>query len=444
MPRLFWHLFFALWLSIMAFAVIVTWVGTVVALQNIPDPPEIALARTLDKAERALGTALRRGGPERVEEVFSRLPWPVRNQLYLFDEEGREILGRDRARRHLGREGGRWRSRTLQDRSGRDWELVMVRRPAPFGLLEPGIRGILFRLLLASLISALVSWFLARSLTRPLEGLGRASRKLATGNLAARVGEPITGRKDEFGVLARDMDLMAAQLETSQQANRRLLRDVSHELRSPLARQRVALELARKRGGEPVAAELERIETESERLEALVDEVLDLLRETSRASPFRPEPFDLTELLADLAELVTYELPEGAPGIERRWPDALPVKADRELLWRALENVLRNAVLHSDPGAAITVTAESGPGDLSMVVLTVRDRGPGVPAGQLATLFDPFSRVEESRDRASGGHGLGLAIAAAAIARHGGEVRAENHPAGGLLIRMNLPIGAGA
>lgn len=438
MSRLFWKLFFALWLSIMAFAVIATWAHVTVARQDIPDPPEIAFARNVDKAERMLGTALRRGGPERVREVFGQLPWPVRNQVFLFSESGEEILGRQRIRRHLDRNDAQWRSRTLQDRAGQEWELVILRRAAPSWLLEPGSRGVLFRLLLASFISALVSWFLARSLARPLEALGDASRQLATGDLAARVGEPVVGRRDEFGALARNLDSMAARLETAQKAGNRLLRDVSHELRSPLARQRVALELARSRSGEVVAAELDRIELESERLETLVDEVLTLMRETSRSSPFRPEDFDLGELLSDLAEVVSYELPDSAPGIEQQFEKPLQVHADRELLWRAVENLLRNALLHSDPAQPITLSAR--PLDPEAVEIRVRDRGPGVPESQLESIFDPFSRSDEARDRASGGHGLGLAIAAAAVRRHHGSLRARNHPGGGLELLIRMPV----
>jgi two-component system sensor histidine kinase CpxA len=231
---------------------------------------------------------------------------------------------------------------------------------------------------------------------------------------------------------------MAARLETAQKAGNRLLRDVSHELRSPLARQRVALELARSRSGEVVAAELNRIELESERLETLVDEVLTLMRETSRSSPFRPEDFDLGELLSDLAEVVSYELPDSAPGIEQQFEKPLQVHADRELLWRAVENLLRNALLHSDPAQPITLSAR--PLAPEAVEIRVRDRGPGVPESQLESIFDPFSRSDEARDRASGGHGLGLAIAAAAVRRHHGSLRARNHPGGGLELLIRMPV----
>lgn len=440
MPRLFWKIFLALWLSIMGFAILTAWINATLSRQDIPDTPEVAFARNIDKAERMLGTALRRGGPPAARDIIQELPRPVRNHVYLFDADGRELLGRQRVRRHLEREAAQTQRRVLTDRRGQDWELVILRRTPPARFLEPGGRGVVLRLLVFALFSALVSFFIARSLARPLESLGAASRRLAAGDLAARVGAPLDGRRDEFGVLARDLDAMAQRLQEAQRANHRLLRDVSHELRSPLARQRVALELARTRAGDTVSGELDRIELESERLEALVDQVLDLLRESSGSAPFEPEAFDLAPLLDDLAEVVSYELPESAPGIDVDVASPLPVRADRELLWRAVENVLRNALLHSDPSEVIGLQARMGEDDA--VDIHVRDRGPGIPEAQLERIFDPFTRVEEARDRSTGGHGLGLAIAAAAVRRHQGTITARNRDGGGLHITLHLPIGA--
>ncbi len=436
MPRLFWKLFLALWVSIMAFVVLTAWINATLSRQDIPDPPEIAFARNIDKAEMLLGSALRRGGEAAARDRLRELPRPVRNHLYLFDASGREILGRDRVHRFARHMDAQRDQRTLRDRDGQDWSLVVLRRAPPAFLLEPGGRGIAGRLLLAALFSALVSFFLARSLARPLERLRHASGRFAEGDLASRVGPPLVDRRDEFGDLARDLDTMAARLEAAQRASNRLLRDVSHELRSPLARQRVSLELARTRSGDTATSELDRIELESERLELLVDQVLTLLRESSGAAPFEPEDFDLADLLRDLADVVGYELPPGAAGIEQVFDGPLPVHADRELTWRAVENVLRNAMLHSDPAEPIMLTATVADG---VVQIAVRDRGPGVPDAQLVHIFDPFARADEARSRSSGGHGLGLAIAAAAMRRHGGGIQARNRSGGGLEVLLTLP-----
>jgi two-component system sensor histidine kinase CpxA len=231
---------------------------------------------------------------------------------------------------------------------------------------------------------------------------------------------------------------MAGNLERAELANHRLLRDVSHELRSPLARLRVALELARTRDQGVVAAELERIELESERLEALVDEVLDLLRQSSSAQPLQREKFNLQELLEDVLAVVAYEVPEGAPAIEHQLGLELPVLGNRELLWRLFENLLRNALIHTAPGTAVLLVARVAP-DQEQLLLTVADRGPGLPEKELDKVFDAFYRVDDARDRASGGHGLGLAIAAAAARRHQGTIVAANRPGGGLRVEVTLP-----
>lgn len=435
--RLFWKLFLALWLSIMGFVVVNAVFNLYLHRQNVPDPPRMAVDRSLGKAERIVAESLQRGGAPAARQALDGLPRTVRRHLYLFDQDGRELLGRDRIRRPVAHGRVRHSAIALTDREGSRYRLLVLRVAPPGRWLEPGLRGIVHRLLLAAVISALVSAFLAHYLARPLASLGRASRRLAAGDLGTRVGAPLTGRGDEFGVLARDFDDMAMQLERLQAASNRLLRDVSHELRSPLARLRVALEIARNRDGQPVGAELDRIELEGERLEYLIDQVLDLLRESSGAVPLRLERFDLSELLSDLVDVVAYEVPEGAPEIRLEVPGPLTVKADRELLWRAFENLLRNALRHTGERGGVSVaTARDG----RDVEVRVADDGPGVPADALERIFDPFYRVQEARDRQSGGHGLGLAIAAAALRRHDGRIEARNRAPAGLEIVATLPL----
>jgi two-component system sensor histidine kinase CpxA len=288
------------------------------------------------------------------------------------------------------------------------------------------------------LISAVISFFLARSLATPLDALRKASRKIAAGNLGTRVGEGVSGRQDEIGQLAADFDAMAARLEAMQLANRRLLQDVSHELRSPLARMSVALEIARKKGPGAVSSEIERIALESERLETLVNDVLGLLRETSDGASQVEEDFDLTSLLSDLVDVANYEVPEGKPGIAWNGVEPCVVRGDRELLWRAVENLLRNALRHTDPDRGVQLSLERGSRKAERRVV-VRDYGEGVPDGELEKIFEPFYRVQESRDRHSGGYGLGLSIAANAARRHGGRITAANAPDGGLIVTISLP-----
>ena len=167
--------------------------------------------------------------------------------------------------------------------------------------------------------------------------------------------------------------------------------------------------------------------------------MLELLRGSSEARPLEMGTVDLRELLDDLREVVNYEAPAGTPGIVVSCAGPLEIPGDRELLWRAIENLLRNALMHTRPDFGVQVEAVAYPGG-STVELCVRDAGPGVPASQLGKIFEPFYRVQEARERKTGGHGLGLAIAASAIRRHGGSIEARNAETGGLEIRVLLPL----
>jgi two-component system sensor histidine kinase CpxA len=436
MSRLFWKLFLAMWLSIMAFSVANALFHAWWFKQNPPELFEYGQQERPQAFLARLESSLREGGPAAARQTLERLPRGWREQVLLLDANGEDLLGRTPQRGRPGISAGAQGRRVLVDNTGQQWELLLLRRPPPAALLQPGTRGIVHRLLLSALISALVSLLLARYLARPLESLTVASRGLAAGDLATRVAEPVSRRGDEFGVLAREFNSMADHLQASRQANQTLLRDVSHELRSPLARQRVALEIARNRGSGELSAELDRIELESERLETLVGEVLDLLRESSPGEDQPGVEFDLAVLLDDLQQLVTYELPAGVELIVD-CPSPLPFIGHRELLWRALENLLRNALLHSGEHGEIKLLASrAADGETQIVVL---DRGPGIPEASITRIFEPFYRVQEARDRNSGGHGLGLAIAAAAVRRHGGSISARNRSSGGLEMSVLLP-----
>jgi two-component system sensor histidine kinase CpxA len=238
-----------------------------------------------------------------------------------------------------------------------------------------------------------------------------------------------------------DMDEMAGRLQVSQQANQRLLRDVGHELRSPLSRLRVALEIARNKDQNQVAEELDRIELESERLEKLIDEVLGLLRESSASQELKMQRFDLAELLKELVQTVNYEIAEGREPIGLQLESPLLLDADRELLWRVFENLLRNSLIHSGGSEGIQVSANQV--SSKEILVCVLDSGPGIAETHIKRIFEPFYRVDEARDRNSGGHGLGMAIAASAVRRHGGRISASNRQVGGLEVKVVLPVNQG-
>ncbi len=438
MPRLFWKLFFALWLSIMGFAVIMAAVNNILVQSSMPEEVAERSRDDIGAIEKRLSAAIRKQGPQAAAKVMRALPRQIQGRVFLFDEDGKELAGREIKVERLRSRQAQFNSRRILDADGNTYRLVVVRRTPRETLLEPGRRGMAWRLLIAAVVSALVSFVIARYLAAPLVHLGAASRSLAQGDLSTRIGLPLTKRKDEFGKLAKDFDEMASRLQLFQTANRRLLRDVSHELRSPLARLRVALEIARNRQSGEVSGELNRIELESERLETLVDEVLGLLRQSSESIPLKKEQFDLVELLEDLEEVVRYEIPEGQPGLHLRTDASVPINADRELLWRALENLIRNALVHTTDSGEVEIEARRSK-DGQRTDVFVRDSGSGIPPQHLEHIFKPFYRVQEARDRDTGGHGLGLAIALAAIQRHGGSITAENRDSGGLEIHITFP-----
>lgn len=438
MSRLFWKIFLTMWLSIVAFSAAVGLINDIIARGQWAEDPANTFSRGMERISQRSARALFERGQDGLIEELEAIPLIARSHIFVLDGEGTEILGRGAALETLTKADRPLNRTRIVDSQGQPYFIHTFARTPPGVFLAPGIQGTSLRIFAAALISALVSFFLAKSLTTPLQKMRDTSRKIAGGDLSARVGALKPPRRDEIGELAADFDRMANHLQSMQQANRRLLQDVSHELRSPLARQAVALEIARKKGAGQVSSELDRIQLESERLETLVNDVLGLMRESSETAPRSEEDVDIARLLGNLAETVSYEAPEGSPGVD--WPGGEPLmyRGDRELLWRAIENLLRNALRHTDASRGVQLRLESGQG--GDVRISVRDFGTGVPDEELEKIFQPFYRVQESRDRITGGHGLGLSIAAAAIRRHGGTISAANAPDGGLIVTINLPM----
>jgi len=323
----------------------------------------------------------------------------------------------------------RLRIPTLTSDDGERFRLLPLpprgRRLGPFDL--PGLPASL--LLMALGITALASLWLARSITRPVLDLQDATEALAAGRLDARVPVRTAARRDELGRLAGAFDSMAARIGALLRSRERLLRDVSHEIRSPLARMRLATGLAAQ-GADP-AIQLARIDTEVERLDALVSGILDVSRLAPGAPPLAREPIELLPLIersvADarfeaesLGRRVEWEPPDAMSGTA---PDAAPptLLGDAHWVTAAIENVVRNALRHTAPGTAVGIRLAFEDGGHA---LRVRDAGPGVPEAELAQIFEPFHRVVDAGT--PGGTGLGLAIAARSMAAHGGRIEARN------------------
>jgi signal transduction histidine kinase len=312
-------------------------------------------------------------------------------------------------------------------------------RPGEAGSLLFGLRLAGRSLLPLLLVGSLFCYWLARYLSTPIVELRGATQELSDGNLAARVDERLLKRRDEIGYLGRDFNVMASRIESLVAAQRQLLGDISHELRSPLARLGVALGLARRRGNLEVSSALERIEREAERMNQMIGQLLTLSQLESGTDTLSKVPIDLGALVQEVADDADFEARSRQRSVRIIANEGCTVNGVCDLLQSAIENVVRNAVRHTAQGTEVSIALHCGDvnGD-RQAVISVRDHGRGVPEEAIEEIFRAFYRVEHARDRKTGGSGLGLAIAARAVHLHGGTIKAANAPDGGLTVEIRL------
>lgn len=300
------------------------------------------------------------------------------------------------------------------------------------------------RLLAVLLTGGLLYYGLARYLTTPIRQLRETTHEFAGGNLAARVGPKLIKRRDEIAHLGRDFNLMAERLQSMVAAQHRLLGDISHELRSPLARMSVALELARKRSAPEAKSALDRIEHESETLNEMIGHLLRLTRLESGTDGFQKGEVDLARLVREVADDADFEARSRNRSVHVTTCEECSTTGTEELLRSAVENVVRNAVRYTAEGTEVEVALRVRNGNENAAVISVRDHGQGVPEEAMEKIFHPFYRTEDARDRESGGSGLGLAITSRAVRLHGGSVKAANSQSGGFEITISLPVTGGS
>lgn len=284
-------------------------------------------------------------------------------------------------------------------------------------------------------LSGFICFLLARYFTSPLQKLRESTHRITEGKFDIGLDQ-ISERKDEFGFLAKDFELMARRLSELLGTQKQLLRDISHELRSPLSRLQVALDLARNRVKPNTIEELDRIELEIQRLEFLIRELLVFVRIENKSKELNKVRVDLCELLGHVVDDVNYELGESRAVIKPQGDCSVDVFADIKLLHRALENIVRNACYYSSKESSVNVDCRMRS---DCVLVEVEDNGPGVPQQMLEKIFEPFVRVSDARESDSGGSGIGLAIAKRVIEAHEGTVLATNKKQGsGLLVTVAL------
>jgi two-component system sensor histidine kinase CpxA len=451
-------LFVKFFLSFLLIIVLIAAIGiTMTYLRDQEFPPlahQYFARQAIKEYGRGAIHAYEEEGRHELEEYAEKLFEVAGVRIILFSAAGHPLTEQQVPRRmlHMARRalqsgevvfpmrGARnWVASPLKSASGQTYAVAigLPEKPPPKHLVRGLSRGFLgWRLLVLLGVAALVCYWLARSFASPISRLRQATRQIAAGDLAIRVGDQVKG-KTEIGGLARDFDHMAERIEDLVGSQHRLLRDISHELRSPLARLGVALELARQETDQSARqSALERIELEAERMNEMIGQLLSLTRLESGTSELQCRQFDLTELLSNLVLDADFEASKRGCQVRLTSHGPVLVNGSQELLGRALENVIRNAVKYTADDSLVSVELSSAPQGIDIRIL---DQGPGVPEDALEKLFEPFYRVADARDRQSGGTGIGLTIAERAVRLHNGTIKAKNRPAGGLAVEIHLP-----
>lgn len=461
--RLFWKFFFAFWLTLLLAG---AGVGAAVWLHHQSEIERLSLARDpalaggprIATLVSAASSVLSHGGVQALRGLLADWSQERAPELFVVDTSGKDLLGRPvtadvvaAARRRADSDDPRGPVRLIASPDGVLYLLFIpsdgrgLRRigppqdfrppfdrsgpPEPDPLL-PVVTG-----LVASLaFSALLAWHLSM----PIRHLRWALGAVADGKLDTRVRQLMGSRRDEISDLGQDFDRMAQQLQSLVGAQRRLLHDVSHELRSPLARLQAAIGLARQDPAK-LEATLDRIEREAVRLDELVGQLLTIARLDAGVRDAREERIELVDLAAAIADDARFEAQARGRELSFDGLGDAEVEVRGELVQRAFENVIRNGVKYTGEGTTVEVRAGAEGGNF---VLRVADRGPGVPEADLEAIFEPFYRGLNGQ--ATSGFGLGLAIAKRAVAAHGGRIVAFNRAGGGLVVEVSLPLAAGS
>jgi two-component system, OmpR family, sensor histidine kinase CpxA len=450
MKSLFVRIFLSFWIAQALFVVLAILVT--IAFRPRSSTWEALRTTILNDAVNAY----EEGGDAKLREYLDTVDATQHVRAYLFDENGIEVSKRGAPDWAMRVASGGPRvpqngflfpappvvrdSRASLDGKHR-FTIVLGLPPGPRVFIGP--RGVPFTgLIIGVITSGLVCYLLSWFLTKPIVRLRTAARQLAAGDLTARTGAPSSTRRDEVAGLMRDFDAMAERIETLLKAQSRLLNDISHELRSPLARLNVALGLARQRADSGSVDMLDRIELEASRLNELIGRILTLARleDGEQLVPQTPVPLD--ELVANVTEDAEFEAQARRCHVRTVIPEGdWQVRGNASLLHSAVENVVRNAIRYTQEGTSVEIELKSeNRAGVSEAVLGVRDSGPGVPAGSLGKLFEPFYRLDDARGRLTGGVGLGLAITERAVRFHGGRVAAFNREGKGLLVEIRLPL----
>lgn len=450
MGRLFWKLFFGFWLTLLLTGLAVaTAMNLLRQTQQQEEAPAVAAGPAAVMLVDAGASVLQHGGIDALRSLLHNEEGRARfARLHAIDVQGHELLGREvspeaqaaaaaLAAQDRSRQAARW-----IEANGTRYLLFVPpseRRAAPprhraQPLLPPAMLMLIVGIAASIAFAALLAWYLSR----PIRHLRWAFGNAAQGKLDVRVQSRIGRRRDDIADLGRDFDHMAQRLQQLLEGQQRLLHDVSHELRSPLARMQAAIGLSRQNPARADAM-LERVEQESERLDRLVGELLTLSRLDTATGQGHAEEIDVMEMLEAITADARFEAQSSGRDLHCTIGPACVGRFHVDTLQRGIENIVRNAVKYTAPGTMVEVIAQHLP-DAKLLHIEVCDRGPGVAEDELPRIFEPFHRCDSSTGVS--GFGLGLAIAKRAIEADGGTLRARNREGGGLCMTITLPLKA--
>jgi two-component system sensor histidine kinase CpxA len=459
MPRLFWKIFFWFWLAmILVGSTLLISISTTRSASGERRMRLFVRALMLPQAQY-MAQLFEQRGTTALSDYLQEVDPPAGVHSILYRANGVDVVGNPApeyirpwiidaaqdAETHF--EGDRANGAILQAAtgpSGTRYVLYTEHKhgpPPPLMTMirdEPGAQ--VFRLVSVILAGALVCFALAHYITSPVLRLQNASRRIAGGDLGARVHPDLGNRRDEIADLGRDFDVMAGRIEALIRSQHQLLQAISHEMRSPLARLSLAVTLAKGESGKQRSELLDRVEIETERIEAMLSQLLTLARLDSGETSFPRGPVELSLLVSAIVTDADFEASARNRFVILTDVECCLVDISESLLRSAIENVVRNAVRYtrefSNVEVSLTVDKSS---PQAVAVIHVVDQGPGVPPEDLAQIFKPFYRVNSARERETGGTGLGLAITDRAVRLYSGVVSAKNVVTGGLDVEIRLP-----
>jgi two-component system, OmpR family, sensor histidine kinase CpxA len=450
MPNLFLKIFLWFWATVIAtgIALVLTFI---LGPRSVPSQWHATLIETAHSSGAIAVDEAERGGDSAAAAYIERIEGETHLRTCLFDQAGSPVAGSDcgsfqsmtshvtasKPSNFSMRYGIARVAVRLKGSNGHEYIFATELPAGPRAAFGINRTAIALQWGVALIVSGLICYLLTRYLTAPILRLREASQQLAAGDLSIRAAG-MERRHDELGDLVRDFNAMASRIEELVSRQRQFISDVSHELRSPLARLNVALDLGRERKGDDPS--FDHMEQDIGLLSEMIGRLLTLARLDTSAAPVPMAPLDLTELVSQVVRDADFESRERDGSVRVVAHGQYFVRANAELLHSAIENVVRNAVRYSRPGTPVDVVLECVTrSNASLARLAVRDYGSGVPESELASIFQPFYRVADARDRQSGGVGLGLAIADRVIRIHGGTIRAENAESQGLQVEILLP-----